>query len=105
MGAGDTYILARAALALGVTGGSPIIGNIADKIGIEDFQLDTTGSGDKTSIVAISNITDKLSIHYGFNIFQAINNIMLRYKLSKTIYLEATTGAASSLDLFYKKSF
>lgn len=79
--------------------------SIADKIGIEDFQLDTTGSGDKTSVVAIRNITDKLSIHYGFNIFQAINNIMLCYKLSKTIYLETATGAASSLDLFYKKSF
>lgn len=105
MGAGDSNMLARAALVLGVAGGSPILGEIADKVGIEDFELDTAGSGDNTSVVASGKITDKLSVHYGINIFQAVNTLMVRYKLTKSVYVEAASGVASSLDLFYKKSF
>lgn len=105
MGAGDSNMLAQAALVLGVAGGSPILGDIASKVGIEDFELDTADSGDNTSVVASGKITDKLSVHYGINIFQAVNTLMVRYKLTKSVYVEAASGVASSLDIFYKKSF
>lgn len=105
MSAGDDNVLAQAAIAMGVAGGSGVVAEAASKFGIQDFQLDTAGSGDDTSVVASGNITNDLSIHYGVNVFKAMNTLMFRYKLTKTVYLEAASGTASSLDLFYKKSF
>ena len=58
-----------------------------------------------TSVVASGNITDKLSLRYGVGVFEPANTIALRYQLTKRLYLEAASGLASSLDLFFKRDF
>lgn len=101
----DSNVMAQAALALGLAGSSSVTGALAKDLGIQDFQLDTSGSGSTTSVVASGNITDKLSLRYGVGVFDPANTIALRYALSKKLYLEAASGVASSLDLFYKRDF
>ncbi|NBF04209.1 translocation/assembly module TamB [Pseudomonas sp. Fl5BN2] len=101
----DNNVLAQAALGLGLMGSSEITGDIAKSLGIQDFQLDTQGSGNNTSVVASGNISEKLSLRYGVGVFEPASTIALRYKLSKKVYLEAASGVASSLDIFYKRDF
>ncbi|MDU2873774.1 MAG: translocation/assembly module TamB domain-containing protein, partial [Pseudomonas aeruginosa] len=84
---------------------APLTGEIAKQLGIQDFQLDTEGTGNSTSVVASGNITDKLSLRYGVGVFEPANTIALRYQLTKRLYLEAASGLASSLDLFFKRDF
>ena len=98
---GDNNMLAQAALGLGLMGSSGVTGGLAKNLGIQDFQLDTQGSGDQTAVVASGNISEKLSLRYGVGVFEPANTIALRYKLSKKVYLEAAGGVASSLDIFY----
>ncbi|MCX2899728.1 translocation/assembly module TamB domain-containing protein [Pseudomonas mandelii] len=102
---GDNNMLAQAALGLGLMGSSGVTGGLAKNLGIQDFQLDTQGSGDQTAVVASGNISEKLSLRYGVGVFEPANTIALRYKLSKKVYLEAAGGVASSLDIFYKRDF
>lgn len=101
----DNNMVAQAALALGLAGSSSTAGKLASGLGIKDFDLDTSGSGDKTAVVASGRITDKLSLRYGVGVFEPANTIALRYMLSKKVYLEAAGGVASSLDIFYKRDF
>ena len=101
----DNNMLAQAALGLGLAGSAGITGSLASSLGIEDFQLDTEGSGNSTSVVASGNLTEKLSLRYGVGVFEPANTIALRYMLSKRLYLEAASGLASSLDIFYKRDF
>lgn len=101
----DNNMLAQAALGLGLMGSSNITGGLAKDLGIDDFQLDTQGSGNTTSVVASGNISERLSLRYGVGVFEPANTIALRYKLSKKVYLEAASGVASSLDIFYKRDF
>lgn len=101
----DNNMMAQAALALGLAGSSSTTGKLASDLGIRDFELDTTGSGDKTSVVASGKITDRLSLRYGVGVFEPANTIALRYLLSKKVYVEAASGIASSLDIFYKRDF
>ena len=51
------------------------------------------------------NITERLSLRYGVGVFEPANTIALRYQLSRRLYLEAASGLASSLDLFYRRDF
>lgn len=104
-GGGDNNMLGQAALALGLAGSSSLTGSLASSLGIQDFQLDTEGSGLTTSVVATGNITDRLSLRYGVGVFEPANTIALRYRLSRKLYLEAASGLASSLDLFYRRDF
>jgi len=101
----DNNMLAQAALGLGLMGSSGVTSGLAKNLGIQDFQLDTEGSGNATSVVASGNISEKLSLRYGVGVFEPANTIALRYKLSKKVYLEAAGGVASSLDIFYKRDF
>lgn len=101
----DNNMVAQAALALGVAGSASTTGKLAGNLGIKDFELDTSGTGDKTNVVASGKITDKLSLRYGVGVFEPANTIALRYLLSKRVYLEAASGIASSLDIFYKRDF
>jgi translocation and assembly module TamB len=101
----DSNMMAQAALALGLAGSESTTGKLAKDLGIRDFELDTSGSGDKTNVVASGKITDKLSLRYGVGVFEPANTIALRYMLSKKVYLEAASGLASSLDIFYKRDF
>lgn len=104
-GSGDNNMLGQAALALGLAGSSSITTGLANSLGIQDFQLDTEGSGVTTSVVASGNITERLSLRYGVGVFEPANTIALRYQLSRRLYLEAASGLASSLDLFYRRDF
>jgi translocation and assembly module TamB len=101
----DNNLLAQAALGLGLAGSSSLTGSVAKELGIQDFQLDTAGSGTTTNVVASGKITEKLSLRYGVGVFEPANTIALRYLLSKKVYLEVASGVASSLDIFYKRDF
>ncbi|WP_343573497.1 translocation/assembly module TamB domain-containing protein [Pseudomonas sp.] len=101
----DSNMMGEAALALGLAGSAPLTGEVAQKLGIQDFQLDTEGTGNSTSVVASGQLSDKLSLRYGVGVFEPANTIALRYLLSKKVYLEAASGLASSLDIFYKRDF
>ncbi|ATH82370.1 hypothetical protein CO724_14830 [Ectopseudomonas mendocina] len=102
---GDNNMLGQAALALGLASSSSLTTGLASSLGIQDFQLDTEGSGVTTSVVASGNITERLSLRYGVGVFEPANTIALRYQLSRRLYLEAASGLASSLDLFYRRDF
>ncbi|MES2818232.1 MAG: translocation/assembly module TamB domain-containing protein [Pseudomonadota bacterium] len=104
-GGGDDNLLGQAALALGLAGSSKITGGLATRLGIQDFQLDTNGSGASTSVVATGKLTERLSLRYGVGVFEPASTIALRYELSKRLYLEVASGLASSLDIFYKRDF
>lgn len=103
--AGDSNLLAQAALGLGLARSASITGNVAQRLGIEDFQLDTEGSGADTSVVASGKLTDRLTLRYGVGVFEPANTVALRYQLTKRIFLEAASGLASSLDVFYRRDF
>ena len=102
---GDNNMLAQAALGLGLAGSSSITGGLAKNLGIENFQLEAEGSGNATSVVASGSLTERLSLRYGVGVFEPANTIALRYQLTKRVSLEAASGLASSLDIFYKRDF
>lgn len=102
---GESNLLAQAALSMGLAGSSSLTGSVATRLGIQDFQLDTEGSGTSTSVVASGNLSERLSLRYGVGVFEPANTVALRYELSKRLYLEAASGLASSLDIFYKRDF
>jgi translocation and assembly module TamB len=101
----DNNMLAQAALGLGLMGSAGVTSDIAKDLGIQDFELDTQGSGTNTAVVASGKISEKLSLRYGVGVFEPASTIALRYLLSKKVYLEVASGVASSLDIFYKRDF
>ncbi|MYL25610.1 MULTISPECIES: translocation/assembly module TamB domain-containing protein [Halomonadaceae] len=101
----DSYAMERAAINLGLARTAPLTREIGERVGIEDLQLETEGRGEEASVVASGYLTDRLSLRYGVGLFQPVSRMALRYDLSRNLYLEAASGLASSLDLFYRTDF
>jgi len=104
-GQADDGQMSRAAISLGLTQVNKVTGEIGEGFGIRDLTLEAEGSGDQASVVASGYLTDELSIRYGVGIFEPISTVALRYDLGKYFYLEAASGLAASLDIFYTRNF
>ncbi|MFL1466146.1 translocation/assembly module TamB domain-containing protein [Marinobacter sp. HN1S83] len=104
-GRGDEGQMSRAALSLGLTQASKLTQGIGDELGIRNLMLEAEGTGDEASVVASGYITDELSLRYGVGIFEPITTVALRYDLGRYFYLEAASGLAASLDIFYTRDF
>lgn len=104
-GGGDDNMLGRAALALGMAGGSGYATALAEEIGIQDFTIDTEGDGDDTQVVVGGYINPNLYLGYGVGVFTPVNTLTLRYRLATNLYLEAVTSLESAIDLLYRFEF
>lgn len=104
-GQGEGGEIERAALSLGLAQTSGVTRGIGEGLGIRDLTLGAEGSGDQASVVASGYLTDELSIRYGVGLFEPITTVALRYDLGRYFYVEAASGLASSIDLFYTRNF
>lgn len=102
---GDEGQMSRAALSLGLTQANKVTGQIGEEFGIRQLTLEAEGTGEQTSVVASGYLTDELSVRYGVGIFEPITTVALRYDLGRYFYLEAASGLAASLDIFYTRDF
>jgi len=104
-GRGDEGQMSQAALSLGLAQASKVTQGIGEELGVRNLTLEAEGSGEAAAVVASGYITDELSIRYGVGLFEPITTVALRYDLGRYFYLEAASGLAASLDLFYSRDF
>jgi translocation and assembly module TamB len=98
-------MLARAALALGLARGGAPAASLAENLGVENLQLDTAGEGDDTQVVVSGMVSPRLQLSYGVGLFVPANTLTLRYQLARQLFLEASSGLESALDLLYTFRF
>lgn len=101
----DGNLLANAALSMGLAGSAGLASDIASQFGIQDFQMEAAGSGDNTQVVVSGRVSENLLVKYGVGVFTPVKTLTLRYDLTEKLYLEASQGIESALDLFYSFEF
>jgi translocation and assembly module TamB len=95
----------NAAISMGLTQASKLTRGVGEQVGIRELTLESEGSGDGASVVASGYLTEDLSLRYGVGLFEPITTVALRYDLGRYFYLEAASGLAASLDIFYTRDF
>ena len=96
---GDVF--SAAALSVGVAGAEGRAGDIADKFGIENFQMSTSSGQEGAEVQLSGYISDDLFIRYGMGLFDRANTLTVRYKLRPQLFVEAASGLESALDIIY----
>ncbi len=102
---GDEGQMSGAAISLGLTQANKVTGKLGEEFGIDRLTLEAEGSGEQTSVVASGYLTEELSVRYGVGVFEPITTVALRYDLGRYFYLEAASGLAASLDIFYTRDY
>jgi translocation and assembly module TamB len=104
-GQGDEGQMRNAAISLGLNQASGITRGVGEELGIRELTLEAEGSGNQAAVVASGYLTDDLSLRYGVGLFEPFTTVALRYDLGRYFYLEAASGLAASLDIFYTRDF
>ena len=99
---GDDSALQSILLGAGVSQVGGIVSSAGEAVGLSDVTLDTEGSGADTQVTIGGNIAPGLRVQYGAGVFNSIAEIKVRYELIPRLYLQAISGLAQAVDLFYQ---
>ena len=92
--------LSGAAVALGLRQATRLTEQIGQTIGLDQLSL-TGDGGDTTALVAGKQINPRLYARYAYGVFSRLGTLIMRYKLSQKLTLEAGAGENQSIDVLY----
>ena len=99
---GDDSSLQSILLNVGISQFGGVVSTVGEAIGFSDVTLDTEGSGDDTQVTIGGNIAPGLRLSYGAGVFSSVSEIKVRYELMPRLYLQAVSGLAQAVDIFYQ---
>ncbi|WP_429103439.1 autotransporter assembly complex protein TamB [Aeromonas hydrophila] len=79
-----------------------VVSSLGESLGMSDVALDTAGSGDNTQVTLSAYLLPGLQFQYGVGVFSPIAEFKLRYELMPRLYLQAMSGVAQAVDIFYR---
>lgn len=97
----DGEIVAKAALALGLTGGDRIARSLGERFGFDELRVESQEGGDQASLVVGRYLSPKLYISYGVGLIESFNTFNVRYQINELWQLKAESGEAQGADLLF----
>lgn len=92
--------LSGAAVSLGLRQATRLTEQIGQTLGLDQLSLSGDG-GDTTALIAGKKINSRLYARYAYGVFSRLGTLLLRYKLSRRLTLEAGAGESQSIDILY----
>lgn len=92
--------LSGAAVSLGLRQATVLTEQIGQSLGLDQLSLSGDGS-DTTALIAGKKINSRLYTRYAYGVFSRIGTLLLRYRLSSRLTLEAGAGEQQSIDILY----
>ena len=94
--------------------GKPITADIAQRLGLDDISLQSSGTSSGTTsaqgtasqvVVFGKRISDRLSLGYEQGLSLASSALRLEYALSRQVTLRAEAGTISGVGIVYRRNF
>ncbi|MBA2408822.1 MAG: translocation/assembly module TamB domain-containing protein [Gammaproteobacteria bacterium] len=103
---GESSLLARAALALGLKGGNYLAENFGSRLGVDEIGLESsdtgTGDGEQASLVIGKYLSPKLYLSYGIGLLEPVSTVRLEYSITRSLeFVTETSGAQTGGDVIY----
>lgn len=99
---GEQNMLARATLALGMSGGNRLGERLSDTFGVDEISLDSGDTFESTALYIGKQISSRLYIKYGVGLVEPVSTFFIQYRLTDNLNFESSTGNEhSGADVFY----
>ena len=97
----EADLLQRAALSLGLSGGSRLTEGLAGELGVDVLEVETSTRRQEASVVLGKYLSPRLYVQYAVGLFETQDSLRVRYSLSEHWTLEAQSGTRAGGDLLY----
>ena len=101
-GTSNNVMLVNALVSFGVGNSENGVNKLGQSLGFDSLNLRTAGQGENTQVQLTGRISDNIQLTYGVGLFDQASELILKYQLMPQLYIEATSGATSAVDLFYE---
>ncbi len=98
---GEQASLNSAANSLALSGGNLLAREIGGRLGFDEVGVAAGAEPGSASLVVGKYLGPRLFVSYGVGLFDAVNELRLRYRLSNRWTLEAASGEQSSADVVF----
>lgn len=100
-----TNSLAAAGLSAGLKTTQGLTNEIGRALGFDSLTVDASGGREDTNVNVTGYINPDLYIRYGVGVFNAKSTLSVRYRLTRRVYFEATSGVQKVVDVVYRWQF
>lgn len=97
----DGEMMAKAALALGLSGGDSIARSLADRFGLDDMRVESSNKGDQAALIVGRYLSPKIYVSYGVGLIERVDTLTLKYEISNKWQLKVESGSYQGADIFY----
>ena len=97
----DSAMMAKAALALGLSGGDSIARKLGDEFGLDQMRIESNEKGDQASLVMGRYLSPRLYVSYGVGLIESFNTFTVRYQISNKWQIKAESGEHQGADILY----
>ncbi len=97
--------LTTSLIGLSLAQSGKLVGEIGQAFGVQDLQLDTSGSGEQSQVTVSGYVLPGLQVKYGVGIFNSVGQFTVRYRLMSDLYVEAISGLTSTMNVLYQFEF
>lgn len=97
----DGQLLLQAASSLGLSGGEMLAQRIGRTFGLDEVAIDGDAGAADAALVVGKYLSPRLYLSYGVGLFDALNVVRMRYRLTDSWRIEAETGTQTGADLLY----
>ena len=97
----ELALLSQAALGLGLESAGLSSMQLQSTLGLDEVSVDAAGDDGDASLVLGKRLTPDISVKYALGLFGRVGTVLLNYRLTEHISLEAESGAAQGLDLLF----
>jgi translocation and assembly module TamB len=97
----DGEMIAKAALALGLSGGDSIARSLADRFGLDDMRVESSNKGDQAALVVGRYLSPEIYVSYGVGLIERVDTLTLRYQIARKWQLKVESGAYQGADILY----
>ncbi len=101
-GGDDSAMITGMLIGLGVGQSESLVSKVGDTFGVQDLAVDSSGSGDNSKLTISGYIMPGVQVRYGVSLFQSMTDVALRYEVLPKLYVEAVSGLAQALDVYYE---
>lgn len=96
----NTEALQAAAISLGLTQAVPQIQHFGESIGLDELSV-RTSEANTGELMAGKQLSSRVYARYTYGLFNRVGGLLLRFRLTDNLDLEARTGDYQAMDLLY----
>lgn len=94
-------MMAKAALALGLSGGDRLARTLGDRFGLDEMRIESSDTGEQASLVMGRYLSPRVYVSYGVGLIEAFNTFSVRYRISDKWTLKGESGEHQGADFLY----